>query len=511
MADWTLYDFFRDTATKHGERVALEIGGTSFTYRRLLEAVERTAALIAGARSGGSPRIGLLASRSLAGYAGFLAILRLGLCAVPLNPYTTAGRNADIAKAAGLGLVVADGSAGHAPDALGTETLLLTDARILGRVPVMEAPAPETGELAYIGFTSGSSGRPKGVRITHANARAFVRDALERFAFDRDSRVAQVFELSFDPAIHEMFGAWGAGGTLCVVPRADVLFPRDFVTALRVTHLLALPSMISFALAEGQLTPGGMPTLRHVLLGGEAVTYAHAEAFARAAPDATLYNCYGPTELTVLCAGYRLPRPRSHWPVTSNGTVPIGEVYAHLEHVLLDEDGRPGEAGELCVRGPQRFPGYLDPAADAGRFVSIDAGRVREVTGTPAGSDWYRTGDRVVRENGLLVHAGRLDAQIKIDGFRVEPGEVEAVLRAHPGVVDVVVVPRPHAGGGLALVAHYTGEPLTAGELSEFAAVLPPHMRPVSYNHRTDIPLTPNGKADRRLLAETGERGGGSR
>ncbi len=167
------------------------------------------------------------------------------------------------------------------------------------------------------------------------------------------------FELSFDPAINEIFGAWVAGGTVCVVRQSEVLFPGSFVNEKRLTHLLALPSMVAFAIQYRQLATGSFPSLRDILLGGEPVSVKHAAAFADAAPSAVIHNCYGPTELSVLCAEYRLPRRREMWPQTSNGTVPIGDVYSHLEYTILDTDLRPCDDGELCVRGPQRFPGYL--------------------------------------------------------------------------------------------------------------------------------------------------------
>jgi acyl-CoA synthetase (AMP-forming)/AMP-acid ligase II len=184
--------------------------------------------------------------------------------------------------------------------------------------------------------------------------------------------------------------------------------------------------------------------------------------------------------------------------------VPIGRPYAHVEAVILDEEGRPAQDGELCVRGAQRFAGYLDPRDDAGRFVRFDSVRAVDVAGGAGelGADhWYRTGDRVQWESGELVHRGRLDHQVKILGHRVELGEVEAAMRRHPDVDQVVVI-AASAGGGIELAAMYTGRRRPSLELGHWLRrELPLHMVPRRFVHLTMLPLSPNGKVDRGQLA----------
>jgi acyl-CoA synthetase (AMP-forming)/AMP-acid ligase II len=215
-------------------------------------------------------------------------------------------------------------------------------------------------------------------------------------------------------------------------------------------------------------------------------------------------NLYGPTELTVTCTEYRLPPSTVDWPVTRNGTVPLGEVYPHLEYAVVGADGRPAAEGELCVRGPQRFPGYLDPAQDAGRFYRwTGEGFTAPAAGTEAAAEhWYRTGDLVRREGGELVHIGRIDHQLKIRGYRVELGEIEAALRARPGVADAVVLPVAAADGETDLVAVCTGAEQPAEEvLGALRSGLPPYMVPRRLQWREDLPLNLNGKTDRHALA----------
>jgi acyl-CoA synthetase (AMP-forming)/AMP-acid ligase II len=222
-------------------------------------------------------------------------------------------------------------------------------------------------------------------------------------------------------------------------------------------------------------------------------------------------NLYGPTELTITCSGYRLPAERDRWPETSNGTVPIGQVLPHLDGVLLDEDGAATDDGELCVRGGQRFSGYLDPRDDAGRFVRYERGRAVVTAESPLPGDWYRTGDRVRLEHGEWVHSGRLDDQVKIHGYRIELGEIESVLRGHPAVHDVVVLALPAGKDSIGLYALYTGEPVEAADLAALVSrKLPPYMLPERFAYVDHLPTNTSGKIDRRrIAAETDLAGGG--
>ena len=185
--------------------------------------------------------------------------------------------------------------------------------------------------------------------------------------------------------------------------------------------------------------------------------------------------------------------------------MPIGRPYPGVARLVLDGAGRPAAEGELCLRGVQRFPGYHDPGVNAGRFVAFDG--VRATPAEPAGATvapelWYRTGDRVAWRDGLLVHLGRLDQQVKISGHRVELGEVEAALRDQPGVHEAVVLAVPDADGEPALEAACTGVDLDPVALVKgVAAVLPGYMVPRSVTLLDELPLNANGKVDRRATA----------
>jgi acyl-coenzyme A synthetase/AMP-(fatty) acid ligase len=250
-----------------------------------------------------------------------------------------------------------------------------------------------------------------------------------------------------------------------------------------------------------------MPTLRSSMFCGEPLTLQQAAAWHEAAPHSALENAYGPTELTVTCSTYRLPGDRAHWPEPANGTGPIGALHPGLQLHLYD--------GELCVRGPQRFPGYLDPANNADRFLAPD-GSPYDPSTALTGDHWYRTGDRVIAlpgapdapggrcapAGGPLVHLGRGDQQVQVHGYRVELGEVEAAMRAVPGVIDAAVVPLT-TPAGIELAAAYTGAaPQADAVRTALRRRLPAYMVPATLTGMDALPLNRNGKIDRTALGE---------
>lgn len=503
----TLYAWFDRTADRHPEQIALEAEGERLTYRRLREHAERLAARLAAAGDGGPVRrVGLLASRTAACYAAYLAVLRSGATVVPLNPEFPAARTRDMAAAAGLQLVLADAGAPQLP--LGLPWLPVSlDEDAGDAAPGPELPPCPAGpqDVAYIVFTSGSTGTPKGVPILHRNAAAYLAEVVPAAEAGPGSRLSQCFDLTFDGSVYDLWVAWGSGGTLVVPRRSQLLSPVKFINSQRLTHWFSVPSLASFASRLGTLKPESMPTLRRSTFGGEALSVQTAREWQEAAPGGRLVILYGPSELTVSCTEYVLPERMDRWPEPANGTVPIGRRYPALEYLILDGEDRPADEGELCVRGPQRFPGYLDPADNAGRFVLREAdGTLRPYTGaTPLTEEhWYRTGDLVTVHDGLLVHGGRVDHQVKIRGHRIELGEIEALLRAQPGVRDAAVLAVDGRDGEPDLEAAVSGscgspEPLYAA----LGERLPPYMVPRRIAVLDELPVTVHGKTDRQALA----------
>jgi len=502
----TLFTWFAETARRHPTLPALEVGEHRLSYAELLDAAERVSTRLLET-VGDRPRtVGLLASRSVAAYVGYLAALRLSASVVPLGPEFPVERNRLISAAAAVEVVVADdaGVAAASADAAGDVPVAELSGAWWDGLPGRcehTYPAGPAG-VAYTLFTSGSTGIPKGVPIRHGNLATYLQYTVDRYRVGPGSRLSQTFELTFDPSVFDMFVAWCAGAALVVAEPGDLMAPVRFINEKQLTHWFSVPSVVSLARRLRGLRPGCMPNLRWSLFCGEQLTLSQARSWANAAPDSVVENLYGPTELTITCAGYRLPAEQARWPRTSNGTVPIGRVHPHLDAVVLTEDGRETDDGELCVRGEQRFDGYLDTAQNEGRFLRFDGGRVTQVRGAPTADSWYRTGDRVRLEDGGLVHLGRLDSQVKIHGYRIELGEIESVLRCHDRVHDSVVLALPDDRQELGLHALYSGDDVNEAELAELVgARLPAYMAPRCYRHVDRFPLNANGKVDRRRLA----------
>ncbi|MEV5357972.1 amino acid adenylation domain-containing protein [Streptomyces sp. NPDC052693] len=510
MSD-SLFALFSASARRHTDRPALCVAGATLSYGELARAADRLAAHLGPLPPGA--RVGLLASRSPLAYAGYLAVLRAGATVVPLNPIFPAQRNAAIAARAGLRTVLTDVALrdlmreSAVPLALaaadGTPSGHHTPAAPAGGTPASpagpEASPPDGEAPAYILFTSGSTGVPKGLPIAHGNVLPYVAHQVERYEVAPGDRLSQTFDLTFDPSVFDMFVTWAGGATLVVPQREDLADPAAFARAHRLTHWFSVPSVVSLAARMRRLPAGCLPDLRWGLFAGEQLTLKQAAAWHRAAPGAVIENLYGPTELTVTCTAHRLPPDPADWPRTRNASVPIGHRLPHLEHVVLDGTGSPAAEGELCVRGVQRFAGYLDPENNAGRFLDWEPGtaaRVHDTHDAPAARLWYRTGDRVVEEDGVLTHLGRLDAQVQVHGYRVELGEVEAALGSHPGVEDAAVL-----FDGTDLRALYVGASVPVADLAGWvAARLPAYMVPGRFLRVDRFPLNDNGKLDRKKL-----------
>jgi amino acid adenylation domain-containing protein len=504
----SLYDLFAESAARHPGLVALETAGDSCTYRELEALAGRIAAATAKVAGRHPARIGVVTGTSPAAYAAYLAALRLGAAVVPLNQGWPAARTEAVLAAAGVACVLADG-----PAVPGVPDGAVVPVGVAAPLPAagLDPRPADPGDLAYILFTSGSTGVPKGVPIRHRNVASYLAHAVPHYGFAPGARVGQVVDLTFDLSVLPVWAAWTAGATLVVAGPRDRMSPVGFVDRHRLTHWVSVPSAVTLAERRRRLRPGAMPTLRWSLFCGEPLTVRQADAWHTAADAGVLCNLYGPTEATVAFTDHVFT-PSAGVPA-GDATVPIGLPHPGMETLVLDASGRPAATGELCVRGPQRFDGYLDAADDAGRFLSLDG------TGPAVAYDgsrpltaehWYRTGDRVTVRDGVLVHLGRLDDQVKIRGYRVELGEIEAVLRAHPGVTEALVVAVTDEAGDVGLEAAVTGPGAGGhGLLASTRERLPDYMVPRRVVTLPQLPLTPNGKLDRRAVATMLAPGGG--
>jgi amino acid adenylation domain-containing protein len=296
-------------------------------------------------------------------------------------------------------------------------------------------PTQDWDAIAYLLFTSGSTGAPKGVMVAHRNVTSFVDCVADRLEVTERDIVSQMFDLTFDLSAFDMFVSWERGACVCCPSPKTLINPGQFIRGHGLTVWFSVPSTVSLMKQLGLLKPGGFPSLRLSLFCGEPLPVSYADAWLRAAPNSILENLYGPTELTIACTSYRWHPERS--PAESElGIVPIGFPHREMNVLVADEclnEVNPRAEGELLMNGPQMSLGYWrDSERTSSAFVV-----------PPERKDiFYRTGDRVRRPtgDGPLTHLGRMDSQVKILGHRVELGEVEAVVRQISGRDGVVAI-----------------------------------------------------------------------
>lgn len=511
MKNGTLYDWFRRSAELHPDRIALQIRNQTLTYGDLKARSDSLASQILSEAGDAPRRVGLLANRSLPAYVGYLAILRIGGAVVPLNPLYPMERNLGIVHDAEVSVVVADSNvtATLPPESKAAWPGLLDSDGSLSKAPkparsVLPAPPQDIDADAYLVFTSGSQGRPKGVAITHRQISAFLDTSIRLFEVNSSSRFSQFFNLTFDASVGDLFMAWGAGATLVVPTARELLDPIKFIVDEQLTHWFSVPSAVRVADSMGMLSKGPAETLRHSMFGAEPVTAKHMARWKEVAPRTAIWNMYGPTEAAITCVVHGVGASAEDWCEASNGTLPIGTAYPGTELAIIDRTGQRSEDGELLIRGIQRFDGYVNPEDNHGRFVEIeDDGTIHDIDHPPGESAWYRTGDRVSAEGGLLVHRGRLDQQVKVRGYRVEIGEIEATMLSHPDVSDVAVIVDPGIVEEVALAGFFVGSARPQDVRGWLKERVPDYMMPATMVRLDRLPLNPNGKIDRGSLARS--------
>ncbi|MGA2321633.1 MAG: amino acid adenylation domain-containing protein [Solirubrobacteraceae bacterium] len=511
---------------------ALVIGEQTWTYRQIEHKARVWAHALLATLESRPARVGVLGYRSELSYAGTLAALFAGATFVPLNPTFPSARTQMMIELADLDAIIVERRYqeylreslpdGHLPRLVLTPDTDETAADLAERVlsaqnvdafePLSELPAVLEVEIAYLLFTSGSTGVPKGVPVMHANVLHFLDVMIERYGLGREDRFSQTFDQSFDLSVFDLFLAWEAGASVHVLSAIDLVAPTVFVSRHELTVWFSVPSIPALMRKKDLLRSESMPSLRWSLFCGEALPRETAEAWQAAAPNSTLENLYGPTELTIACFAYRWDPARSPAECV-NELVPIGRPYRGLGAIIRDEEDAPareGEAGELLVCGPQTVPGYWRaPEKTAERFLRLPA-RMATAEGE---TTFYATGDRVIRDaRGCYAYLGRTDHQVKIrGGYRVELGEIESVLRGFDGVVEAVAAGWPVEEQVIqGIVAFVSGSALSAERILASAhESLPSYMVPAQVRLVERMPLNANGKIDRNaLVAElAGEQG----
>ncbi|MDJ0953253.1 MAG: amino acid adenylation domain-containing protein [Acidimicrobiia bacterium] len=495
--DETMHGLIAQAATATPQRLAVVGGDVSLDYAALAANAATVAGALHEAGVQRGDRVGVLVGRSPAAIVAILGVLEAGAAYVPLDPDLPAARTsfilADTAAKAVITTHGTDTDFGLATIELDETGLLVGGSSGRARQPVVSAAT----DLAYVLYTSGSTGQPKGVAVSH---RSLVNSTLARRAEygDLPETFLLLSPLIFDSSIAGLFSTLVGGGTL-VLPGSrmeqDVGHVAGLIGAHGVTHTLALPSVyqLLLELADADM----LRSLQLVMVAGEPCPPALVDRHYGTLPDTALSNEYGPTESTVWCSVHHLDAAQ---PTEVAGErVPIGRPIANTQLYILDAMGRPapvGVPGELCVAGDGLAAGYHErPEQTVEAFVVWELPAVGPTR-------LYRTGD-VARylDDGTIDLVGRVDHQVKIRGQRIELGEIEAVLRSHPDVRDAVVT--VHATGAVPALAGFVEPELPTGELLDHAAArLPRAMVPATLDALAVLPRGSTGKVDRAALPD---------
>ncbi|MBJ9978522.1 amino acid adenylation domain-containing protein, partial [Pseudomonas sp. S75] len=476
---------------------ALVFEGQKLSYAQLNTRANRLAGYLRERGVGPDVRVGVCLERSLEMVIALLGIVKAGGAYLPLDPSLPTQRLAYMLENAAPALVLAQASSIASLPQDYPQTWIMDEAALAGYS--QDNPLGESGaeQLAYVIYTSGSTGRPKGVAVEHAGIVNRLQWMQEAYPLGATDRVLQKTPFSFDVSVWEFFWPLAYGATLVVARpggHQDVDYLARLIEQEAITTLHFVPPMLEVFLNSADL--GGCPSLKQVMCSGQALPLELQQRFFERLPGVALHNLYGPTEASVDVTFWACD------PEYQQGCVPIGRPIANTRIYLLDPQMNPvpaGVAGELYIGGVGLARGYLGRAdLTAAAFVPDPFG--------PAGGRLYKTGDLArYRSAGEIEYLGRLDHQVKLHGLRIELGEIEAGLARYPGIREAVVLAQAGDGGEGRLVAYYTlvsgDQAIAVDDLrAHLGSELPAYMVPHSYLLLETLPLSPNGKLDRRAL-----------
>jgi D-alanine--poly(phosphoribitol) ligase subunit 1 len=476
-------DLFLRSVREMPERPAVHVDGRSWTYAELDHLSQRIAAWC-DAVCGEEQRVAVHGARTVLAYAGILGVLRSGRAYVPLHPDHPPLRWRSMLTRASVRTAIAPSPVHAQLREAGVDVLVDLDG-----LPSTAAGSNLHGSReAYVMFTSGSTGEPKGVPVGCAQVAAYLKHLCTAHAFTPEDRFTQFFALSFDLSVHDLFVCWGAGACLCVPPADGALQAMSFANEQAITVWFSVPSQVALLQRMRLLRPGALPTVRQAFFCGEPLPLDLARAFCEAAPLARVVNLYGPTETTIAITEQVVG------PELTERVVPLGRPFpGHAARVRTGEVLATSGEGELVLSGPQVNAGYLGRSSTS--FFEAQ------------GQHWYATGDRVrIDPEGVLHFLGRVDEQVKLAGHRVEPAEIDAVLKPLLGDGTAVTVPVLRAGATeLATFIDVEMDPVPL-----FAALrerLPAYMLPSRIIVVDRFPHGAHGKLDRKALIELATHG----
>lgn len=515
MPPRNLTEYLADTARRVPESQAVvDPGGWSVTYRELNERSDRLARFLVSRGVQRGDRVGVILPKSIHAVVSLFAAMKAGAAYVPVDVTGPIDRGRRILTDCHVRAAIVDErSLAMLPDSIDAPLAAIVtigdarDAVPAGPVTALDAaasdvplPAEQAGpdDLAYILYTSGSTGVPKGVMLTHENAISFVEWCSSVFTPGADDRFSSHAPFHFDLSILDLYLPIKHGATLFLISETLSKSPKDlaaFIAANRLTVWYSTPSILTLLAQFGNLERLDIRSLRLVLFAGEVFPVKHLRAIQRLWPGATYYNLYGPTETNV-CTFAQIPR---EIPESRDTPFGIGIACSHCLPLVLDETGQEvaaGNEGLLYISGPSVFGGYWNrPAENERAFIHRDGAR------------WYNTGDVVAwnDEDGYL-YVGRRDRMVKRRGYRIELGEIERALYLHPEVREAAVVSVPDADSGVKIVAFLSCRGATAPSVIDLktfcAATVPAYMNPDRFIVYPRLPRTSTDKVDYQTLRQ---------
>ena len=495
-----VHGLFEEQVQKAPDAVAVDFDGKQLTYEQLNERANQVAHHLQQMGVGPEVLVGVYLERSLEMVVGLLGILKAGGAYLPIDLAYPKERVAFMLEDAQAQVLLTQADLTDAlPKDVAKLVHLDQEWEVIAKQSKENLPNPVTAkDLAYVMYTSGSTGIPKGVAVPHRAITRLVCNT-NYIKIDPSDRIAQASNAAFDAATFEIWGALVQGARLVGISRDVMLSPREFAAQIReqaITTLFLTTALFNQLAAEA---PGAFNSLHHLLFGGEAVDPRWVKEVLENSPPRRLLHVYGPTETTTFASWYlvkEVPQGAT--------TVPIGAPISNTQFYVLDAHRQPvpiGVAGELYIGGDGLARGYLNrPELTAEKFIPNSYSSDPE-------AKLYKTGDLVrYLPDGNIEFLGRIDQQVKLRGFRIELGEIETLLRQHPSVRDVIVLAREDSPGEKRLVAYLVVEeestPTTTELRSFLKEKMPDYMVPSAFVILEAFPLTPNGKIDRRALPE---------
>jgi len=494
----SVLEYLETSAARRPESIAVIDETGEYSYRQLLDASRRAGNSLTREDVGGHP-VMLVAEKGFSMLATMFGVLYAGGYYVPVDPDMPADRMRSIFDCLGDPIVVADCDRSLSCYRTLPEAHVLLLESLFSRITSDESLTSARtrwidANPAYVLFTSGSTGAPKGVVVSHRAIISFIDSFVETFALTDEDRVANQAPFDFDVSVKDIYGSIASGATLIVVPRRLFSTPAalaDFLVTQRVTVMTWAVSALCLMTTLHALDGHDFSGVRIVLFSGEVMPLRHLGQWMDALPQAEFVNLYGPTEITCNCTYHVVERSRTY-----PGELPLGIPFPNREVLLLADDGTvassPGEVGEICVRGASLASGY------AGLPSSAAASFVQNPRNSLFVDPLYRTGDyAVISEDGELFFRGRRDNQIKYQGHRIELEEID---KAAESVLGVTMCRSVFDAARERLYAFYVGDIDRRELIGAMRGDLPKFMVPSRVTRMKSMPLTKNGKADRKAL-----------